>query len=375
LALVIAYPRSFSAPFAVLFIAALPFAYYPKLFPTDTQLWPLLTSLLVLAMSRQSRQLTQGDIALLLLAAGAFCSSLYRLGFSEGLLRFSYKLLAFTVLWIVVPRLQEDLLARGMKLLIFLWFIVGASQSLLVLLGLEVDIPGRYVPGRSGVPSLAPEPSLYGLISVLALHFLLLSRQPVSPVYTLMAFANVILSGSVLAGMMAGFLLFAFGWRGRLLAGLGLFAIALLLITSTELPLLGRLQAVLGNLGNGQFLLSDFSINQRLGHLFFTLWFGLPQALLMTDQSSFQEAYNAWAASGALFYPSNSDFILTSAGEMIFLGGIFGLLILVSLLGASYRIGGPMPLLRVIVVAFAMLTQLGISSVFLMIYALGSRRS
>ena len=57
------------------------------------------------------------------------------------------------------------------------------------------------------------------------------------------------------------------------------------------------------------------------------------------------------------------------------IGGIFGLLILVSLLGASYRIGGPMPLLRVIVVAFAMLTQLGISSVFLMIYALGSRRS
>jgi hypothetical protein len=71
----------------------------------------------------------------------------------------------------VCRREQGEFFPSAVRLTILIWLAVGLYQYISVALGLPIEIAGRFVEGRSGVPSLTPEPSIYGSLSILHMMY------------------------------------------------------------------------------------------------------------------------------------------------------------------------------------------------------------
>ncbi|MBL4783835.1 MAG: hypothetical protein JKY49_00245 [Cohaesibacteraceae bacterium] len=356
-------------PAASLFVLVLPFSFYPKLIDGDTQPWPLLASLLLFGLSRRAKQMSRLDLLMVAVTIASFIVYFPRSGFNQDLARFAYKLIAFNLLWFCVPSLPPVLVSRAMRWVIAIWFIVGLLQTLAMMLGIDVSYSGRFVPGRSGVPSLAPEPSLYGTLSIVALLYLIASKDGVRPAYIFMAFANVFLSGSILSILVSALVVLFFGYRTKLVLvtlalGLGFF------ILSSDLLFLSRVNNIIDSGLKLELLLLDYSINLRVGHIIYTLWEVLPSALIFQTSAEFGNEYNLWVAKNQLFYPTGSDFILTGMGNIIYRGGIFGLLVLVLVFVTAYRLTPERRVFKLMVLGGLMLAQLDLSSPFIILYAL-----
>src|SRR5690606_16339019 len=89
-----------------------------------------------------------------------------------ALVRQAYIYCTFVALWIVCQRDQGDYLTWAFKITITIWFVVGVVQYFLVSSGYSFEM-GRYVPGRSGVPSLTAEASYFGSLSLIQSMYLL----------------------------------------------------------------------------------------------------------------------------------------------------------------------------------------------------------
>lgn len=359
-----------ATPAAVLFTASLPFTFYPRVLDGDTQPWALLATLLIFTLNHTAQRFRNRDLIITVAVIGGVLMFFSRAGIDEETLRFTYKMLAFLFLWFVVPTLPSSLVSQGLKTVIVIWFFVGLLQILIVELGITSELSGRFVYGRSGVPSLTPEPSLFGMLSLLAYFILLSGRQETSWIYGMLVIGNVIMSGSILAIVLTTLIFFMINWRLRILAIILVIPIAIYILYTSEFSALNRFQTFLESELSWRLLLLDHSFNLRAGHYIYTMWVSLPDALLMKTSPDFMTSYNIWATQTQYFNITESNFILTGLGRVIYRGGPFGIFILFMLLLRAWQSTNDRRLTKLTVLIFLLTAQLDISNAFIVLYAL-----
>jgi hypothetical protein len=312
-------------------------------------------------------------MALIFITISAALAYFARAGFDSGTLRFTYKLFLFILLWKLLPKIPQSSILFGIKLTIWIWFIAAVGQYVFLLLGWDISLFGRFVSGRGGVPSLTPEPSFYGTISVILLVYLMSARQRVSRIYYLMSMSALALSGSLLPLIaFSGVAIFRAPFRVKLIMAAAVFALIVFVLGHADIPYVRRLVFFLSSGGNLSGLLFDYSVNLRLGHILFSLYANIPEELYFGSAASFQNAYNAWASSTGIFFPTGSDFILASLGDLIYGGGFFGLGIAIVILVHSWRTVRRLKhrLFKVGFVMFLLLNPVSISNTFFLLYVL-----
>jgi hypothetical protein len=352
-------------------ILCCPFMYFPKLLEGDTQPWILLAALIALFTFRTRRFLVRGDVSLVLLAL--LCVIVYALrgGFGVDLLRAAYTQITFIVLWLVCRRDQGDLLPAAIRLTAAVWLAVGLYQYVFVALGLPVDIAGRFLEGRSGVPSLTSEPSTYGSLSMLQMMYLLSERNKRNNPYIAATALSVVLSGSLLAFLLLVFPLMKLKMRWRIGA---LLAVLVLVFSDYVLSSAGltlRVASVAATTGGLASAVFDPSLNIRLGHIYFTLVENVWQSLLFVSPVDFMNQYNVFADNSRIFIETGSNFILTAAGDLIYGSGAVGALLFLAFIRAAQRQSSTWPkkLEKLAFIAACMLNPIYLSNIFLVMYA------
>ena len=349
-----------------------PVMFYPRVFEGDTQPWILLMALVALVTFRTEHFANRRDLPLALLSV--LCIAVYaaRAHIGFGLVRTAYTYVTFLVLWTVCQRDRGGYLSTAVKMTVVVWFIAGVWEYLLVKAGYDLSI-GRYVAGRGGVPSLTPEPSYYGSLSMLQLMYLLCQKRAKNGIYIICAATSVVLSGSVLAMLLLIFPL----WKLRPMVRFGAVAVVALLIMADfyvgSAGLLGRVVTI-ANLGTGTGIASiilDGSLNLRVGHIYFTMFLNLIPELELRSPVDFMSQYNAFAAQAGIFMDTGSDYILPAIGEMIYGAGVVGLALLFVFLRRALQRCSTMhaKVQRFIFIIACMLNPISLSNIFLILYA------
>ena len=308
-------------------LVTLPFMYYPKMLAGDTQLWVFFAGLLALFAFHLARFPTAADMLTVLLSVA--CFGVYAIRSDDGLqvVRALHTYVCFIVLWLVCRRDYNGFFGDAVRLTVVVWLVVGCYQYFALALRLPVEIVGRYVEGRGGVPSLTPEPSIYGSLSVLQIMYLLTQHDRKNWPYIVAAAISVILSGSALAQILMVFPVLELSVRFRiaLLITLTTFALFELFILSGSL--VSRLLGIVTNIATDASVLFDSSSNLRMGHLVFTMGTNFVDSMLLLSPLNFMGQYNSFAQKTGLFIDTESNFILPALGEMIYGCGVFGMLL------------------------------------------------
>jgi len=352
-------------------LAALPFMYAPKVLEGDTQPWVLMGALFALFSFRTRRFVRPDDGILIGLASLSFLAYAARSELGLETIRNAYTQITFIVLWVVSRRERGDFFPAAIRLTIVVWLGVGLYQYFSIAFGLPIEISGRYVEGRSGVPSLTSEPSTYGSLSMIHMMYLLSERKARNNLFIAAAAASVVLSGSLLALVLLVFPLMKLKMRWRVAAALGL---ALLVVGDgmfTDAGLTARLSSIAADGSGLAASLLDPSLNLRFGHVYFTLFENLSSSLWLTSPVDFMEQYNRFAADSGVFIETGSNFILSAAGELIYGSGIAGALLLFFVIRKA-RAESSTPGRKLEKTAFiiaCMLNPISLSNAFLIIYA------
>ncbi len=355
----------------------LPFMYVPKVLEGDTQPWVLGGAVFALFFYRPHRFLLREDLIVVALALLSLLAFLLRAPVGPEMLRAANMFLTFAVLWVVFNRGPNEAIRIGVRYALTVWFLVALFQYVALSLGVDVVFSGRFVAGRSGVPGMAAEPSYLGSISVLMAMYLLHEKRRSDLPFLVMAAFNVVMSGSILGAVFLVFPLMLLPWRWLAATALALVAIVsidLLLNDGATFARFAVFQSIVGGL---VAVLVDPSINIRFGHIHFALWTSLDDYALFRAPLDFMNQYNAFAAESGLYIPTTTNFIMPSAGELVYQGGLFGLLLLLAILRRSMRGGSGTGerLLRLSSVAFCLLNPVSIANPFLVMYVVQPPRS
>ena len=319
-------------------LLSIPFMYWPRVIESDTQPWVVIGAAVAALFywPRRADFSKAFPVVATILGILAFAAYWIREPDSEMVRRYGVILGTFIMLWHVGQRGVPSAVGTFVRITIVLWFVVGFYQTIAVRLGLPVDFFGRYVAGRSGVPSLTVEASFYGSISVLHLMYLIADRRRYDWVFYGLAIGSVLLSGSLLSFLLLTVPFFRLPTRLKLAVGV---AVLLVLLLGVDLQASGFFGRVV-NLTPGAFwdsLLSDYSSNLRAGHVVFTYYEALPRELMFRTGPDFFYEYNQWAFLSRVFVPNDSGFILPSGGELLFRSGALGLLLILMILKAAYQ--------------------------------------
>jgi hypothetical protein len=357
-------------------VLVLPFIFYPKVVEGDTQPWLLSAGLLALLTFRTDEFISRRELPLIALATLCVCIYVFRANSSFALVRNAYTYVTFIVLWIVVGREKGEYLSTGVRIVTIVWFAVGLYQFLIVKLGFSFEM-GRYMPGRSGVPSLAAEASYYGSLSMVQLMYLLTERNNgKNGIFIACAAASVVLSGSLLSMVLLVFPLRRLGGRARLVAALliGIFVLVDYHLSSSGLA--ARLLDVTSMGANIASIMLDASLNMRIGHVYFTLVHNLWAALTFASPVDFMQQYNQFALESGVFMEVGSDYILPALGEMIYGAGFVAVLLMVMILREAVRgaRSGMDVLERLAFILACMLNPISISNIFLVMYMRSTER-
>jgi hypothetical protein len=200
-----------------------------------------------------------------------------------------------------------------------------------------------------GMPSLATEPTYFGLLLILFSWLILIARayRP-GPADRLLVIVNLLFvvlvarsSTAVLFLMLGAMLIVFYRFRLRLYALLGFAAIALVVTYSVFLQQtrLASLVAVVQERGITGLIVSDASVNVRFAHVVIPWHGAVTSAFLPHGFSSFSAEFHAFqAAYGNFFwYAADSDRIMSYAGAFVFELGIIGLAFLASVFFLLYR--------------------------------------
>lgn len=360
-------------------MASFPLMYNPKVLPGDTQPWVLAAALFALFTFRVSRPVRR-DLLLALLAVICIGTYAARSEINYDLLRVCYTQLTFIVLWLVCRREQGAFFPTAVRLTIIIWFVVAVLQHISLALGvglgfgpdthLPITFAGRFVEGRGGVPSLTPEPSTYGGLSMLHIMYLLARKNPNDNPYIACAAASVILSGSLLGLALLMIPILKLKMKMRILMTMSLLVVFVTATYITSAGLISRL-STFNNYSGAASWLRDPSLNLRVGHIYFTLYENVVASLLMIEPIAFMDQYNDFASNSGIFIHTGSNFILPSAGELIYGSGLAGLALLIFFFREARsrchtRTGR---LVRTIFIAACMLNPISLSNPFLLIYA------
>jgi hypothetical protein len=354
------------------FLLLLPFLYVPKLLEGDTQPWVLIGAVIALFAYRPRLFVQRGDIAPLLLGTLALAAYVLRAGFTLEALRAAYIFLTFNVLWILGNRGGHGWFRVGVRYVLLLWFLVGLYQFLALRLGLPVAFTGRFIEGRDAIPSLAAEPSYFGSLSVVMAMYLLHDRKPGDGWFVALATLNALMSGSLLSVLLLAFPLLYLRFDLKVAAAVALGAMLLLDSAFNEAGIVARL-AGYQSAGEGVIgVLLDPSLNLRFGHVQFALWENLGTSLAFAHGIDFQNQYNSFAAGTGVLIPTESNFILPMAGELVYNGGLFGAAIVLLLIarGASAGPTWGQRLIRGSFVFACLLNPISIANPFLIFYVL-----
>jgi hypothetical protein len=352
-------------------LVMLPFMYYPKLLEGDTQPWVLMAALLALVSFRVARFARRSDFLPILLALACALTYVTRSDSAYDMLRAVYTQLAFVVFWLVCRRENDEFFPAAVRLTITIWLAVGLYQYIAVAMGWPVEFSGRYVEGRSGVPSLTSEPSTYGSLSMLQMMYLLSRDERKNNVYVLAAAVSVVLSGSVLAMVLLVFPLVKLKARLQLIALVVLPALVGADYLFREAGLTSRLLSIGAEGSDLAAVLLDPSLNLRAGHIWFTLVENFGKSMLMQTPPQFMLEYNAFAQSTGVLNDTESNFILSAAGELIYGAGPFGLLLILTVLYQAQRAstGAVAKVEKVLFITMCMLNPISLSNFFLVLYA------
>ena len=348
-----------------------PFMYFPRILEGDTQPWVLLAALIALFTFRTDRFVLKKDLSLVCLSLLAVLVYAVRGGSGADLVRVVYTQAMFICLWLVCSRDKFGFMLSAVRLTVVVWFVVGMYQYLFIAFGWPVEIAGRYIEGRSGVPSIASEPSTYGCLSILHMMSLISENRARNTPYIAAAAVSVVLSGSLLGLLLLVFPLLKLNVKWRLFA---LLSVPLLIIGDYSMTSAGVASRVSGmaSFGDGIMRLAlDPSLNLRAGHIYFTLWANFWSSVLMMAPVDFMNQYNAFAGGSVVFVPTGSNFILSGVGDMIYSFGAIGALLLVLFIKKSQeRLATPVK--KIIDVGFMLacvLNPIYLSNVFLVLYA------
>jgi hypothetical protein len=347
-----------------------PIMFYPKVLEGDTQPWVFAAAVVALLTFRTDRFATRRDVPLILLSVLCIVAYAVRSTSQFELLRNTYTYLAFVIFWVVCEREDGDYFPLAIKATVVIWFAVGLCQYILIKLGYTIE-SGRYMPGRSGVPSLTAEASYYGSLSMLHLMYLLAEKKARNGIFIACAVASVVLSGSVLAMLLLLFPLRKLRPTYRMGA---LVAIPLLVVGDyylSQAGVLARLHDITSDASNTTSYFLDASLNLRVGHTYFTLFEHLIPSLLLIGPIDFMAQYNNWAQNSGLFIDTGSNYVLPALGEMVYGAGILALALLAlflrrALSNCSTR-GAKLE--RLTFILACMLNPISISNIFLLIYA------
>lgn len=360
-------------------LLSLPLLYFPKVLEGDTQLWVLGASVIALLTFRTERFILKSEFWLAVICVA--CVALYAVrvdmhasannltGLSD-FLRTGYTQVAFITFWIISRREGGQYFGWAVRFTIVVWLSVALYQYVAIRVGLPVEFTGRFVPGRSGVPSLTSEPAAYGSLSVLHMMYLLGEGKRRNAPYIAAAALSVVLSGSLLALLLLPFPLMKMPQRLRVLAAI---AIPLAVFVDYTLSTAG-VAARLTTFSNGLSiydLLRDASLNLRAGHIYFTLVHNFWESVLLLQPASFMQDYNEFAMRSGLFIRTGSNSILPSLGAMIYDYGILGIVLLVAVLRGAARTSttrkGRLEKLAFIIAC--LLNPIALSNPFLIMYA------
>lgn len=306
------------------FLLTLPFLYVPKLLEGDTQPWVLIAAILALFSYRPRLFIQRKDLPVILLGLLALSAYVVRAGLGLETLRAAYIFLTFVILWILANRGGQDWFRVGVRYVLLVWFLVGLYQFLALRLGFPVSFAGRFIEGRNALPSLTAEPSYFGSLSVVMAMYLLHDRKPGDRWFVTLATLNVLMSGSLLSVLLLGFLLLYLRFNLKVATAILLAGMLALDGTFNEAGIVARL-AGFQSAGEGLVgVILDPSLNLRIGHVWFTLWSNLLASLAFAHPIDFQNQYNAFAAGTGVLIPTESNFILPMAGELVYNGGVFG---------------------------------------------------
>lgn len=323
-------------------LLAIPLMYWPRIIDGDTQPWSIVGAAIAFALywPYRRRENWAGTAVIGLLAAGAIAAYWLRGPDQDYFLRYSGIMAALVMLWDIAARDPGPVIGRMVRITIVLWFVVGIYQVVAIRLGLPLEMFGRYTAGRGGVPSLTPEPSYYGSISVLLLMYLIAEGKRSDVRYMVLAVLNVLLSGSLLSYLLLLIPMFRLP-MGYKIAGSLLALLAIIGgIDFTGSGFFDRIANLdFSSLGT-DILTRDGSINLRAGHIWFTIVENLPRELTFSSLASFYLEYNHWALSSGVFIVNGSDSILPIGGELLFRSGLFGLLIIVMVLRKAWTTAG-----------------------------------
>ena len=350
---------------------SLPFMFFPKVLAGDTQPWVLASALIALATFRVQRFVFLRDGPLLALAA--LCIPAFALRSESGAdtFRAAYTYLSFAIFWLVCRRESGEFFAAAVKATILVWFLVGVYQYVFISLGLPVAMAGRFVEGRSGVPSLTSEPATYGSLSLLQIMYLLGLRSARNSFFIFCAAVSIVLSGSLLAFALLVFPLFKLPGQLRLPVVAGVLGLVAIDYSLSASGITSRVLGINQGLAGVASLLADPSLNLRLGHLYFTMYENLLSSLLLTDRLSFMNQYNAFAQGSGIFIDTGSNYILPAVGDVIYGSGGLGALLIVLFLKASLQNckTRSAKLQKTAFMLACMVNPISISNFFLILYA------
>jgi hypothetical protein len=353
-------------------MVALPAMYVPKLLEGDTQPWVFISAIVALFSFRTREFIHRRDFSIYILATVCALAEIVRSESAFEVMRVLYMYGSFGVLWSVLQRERGDFMVVAVRAVVVMWFLVGFYQYLAVNFGLPVSFAGRYVEGRSGVPSMTAEASFYGGLAVIQMMYLLSRGDRRDNAYIAISALSVLISGSLLAMFLLvfPFLLMRPRHQFRLIIG-----VAALIFLDDQINVGGftaRLSAV-ARPGEGfAVLMLDPSLNLRIGHIFFTLYVNFLDSFLLLTPKDFQHQYNSFGIETGAFIPTESEFILTALGGMVYGSGVFAVILVTILLirAASTAQQRWRRFVKVGFVVACLLTTFGISNPFLILYIL-----
>lgn len=336
-------------------LIAMPIMYWPKVLDSDTQPWVVIGAATAFALYwPQGRGVAGSHLWRITgLTCLAFAAYWVRSPDLNALLRYGGILATFLMLWHVGSRqLLPASVGTAVRATILIWFAIGLYQTFGERLGIAVEIFGRYMSGRSGVPSLTAEPSFYGSISVVHLMYLLTEKSPKNRIFMVIAVINVLLSGSLLSYLLLIIPAFRLPMRVKVMLGGAALILGIVGFNFINTQFFARASELRYATSWGDIIMLDQSTNIRFGHIWFTFVQNFVPEMLYTSTVDFELEYNAWAAATGTFMFTNSDYLLTSGGELLFRCGAVGLLLNLFIIKTAYDKAGPIKYDRLEKLAF-----------------------
>ena len=198
--------------------------------------------------------------------------------------------------------------------------------------------------------------------------------------YIIIALISVFLSGSILSYLFLVVPLMRLPTRYKLTGAAALLLISTQGIRLSDSGFFSRLASIdLSTIISdpAAILTKDASTNLRMGHIKFSIFDNFERSLFLENELSFRAEYNNWAFQQRRYIYNESDFILTSAGEMFFRSGVFGIFLVLLLIIYSYKSVTTVhrKAEKVIFVIFCFLSPVGLSNPFFIFFIIQKDRS